>query len=138
MVKSNGQQLIKMMSERGGTPSDYSDIVFGTVLKVKPLEVQLANDMVLTEDFLLLGKHIGKFKVQGKAVFKGKQKMSFHGHTRDADISAAEVSFPKKEKMYIEVDNSLEKGDKLMLIRLDGGQQYYILERIDKNDEYGF
>ena len=118
MVKSNGQQLIKMMSERGGTPSDYSDIVFGTVLKVKPLEVQLANDMVLTEDFLLLGKHIGKFKVQGKAVF--------------------EVSFPKKEKMYIEVDNSLEKGDKLMLIRLDGGQQYYILERIDKNDEYGF
>ena len=46
--------------------------------------------------------------------------------------------FPKKEKMYIEVDNSLEKGDKLMLIRLDGGQQYYILERIDKNDEYGF
>lgn len=127
MVKSNGQQLIKMMSERGGTPSDYSDIVFGTVLKVKPLEVQLANDMVLTEDFLLLGKHIGKFKIQGKAVFSGS-----------ADISAAEVSFPKKEKMYIEVDNSLEKGDKLMLIRLDGGQQYYILERIDKNDEYGF
>lgn len=138
MVKSNGQQLIKMMSERGGTPSDYSDIVFGTVLKVKPLEVQLANDMVLTEDFLLLGKHIGKFKIQGKAVFKGSQKITFHGHSGSAAISAAEVSFPKKEKMYIEVDNSLEKGDKLMLIRLDGGQQYYILERIDKNDEYGF
>lgn len=138
MVKNTGQQLIKMFNSRGGAPSDYSDIVFGTVLKVKPLEVQLANDLTLTEDFLLLGKHIGKFKIQGKAVFKGSQKMTFHGHSGSADISAAEVSFPKKEKMYIEVDNSLEKGDKLMLIRLDGGQQYYILERIDKNDEYGF
>ena len=138
MVKSNGQQLIKMMSERGGTPSDYSDIVFGTVLKVKPLEVQLANDMVLTEDFLLLGKHIGKFKIQGKAVFKGKQKMSFHGHTQDANISKAEINYKKDDEFYMEVDSSLEKDDKLMLIRLDGGQQFYILERIDKKNEYGF
>lgn len=138
MVKNAGQQLIKMFDSRGGTPSDYSDIVFGTVLKTSPLEVQLANDIVLTEEFLLLGKHIGKFKLQGKAIFKGSQNMTFHGHSGSASISKADIKFPKSEKMYIEFDNSLEKGDKLMLIRLDGGQQYYILERIDKNDEYGF
>ena len=42
-----------------------------------------------------------------------------------------------KYKFEIEFDNSLEKDDKVTLIRMDGGQQYYLFERVDK-DGYGF
>ena len=124
------------MTKRGGKPSDYSDVVYGTVISPKPLTVQLSNNMVLTDDFIVLGKHIGKFKLQGNAIMKGSADMTFHGHRDKANISKADLSF-KKTSMYIEFDNSLEKGDKVTMIRLDGGQQFYLFERLGE-DGFGF
>ena len=124
------------MTKRGGKPSDYSDVVYGTVINAKPLKVQLSNNMVLTDDFIVLGKHIGKFKLQGNAIMKGSADMTFHGHHDKANISKADLSF-KKTSMYIEFDNSLEKGDKVTMIRLDGGQQFYLFERLGE-DGFGF
>lgn len=131
-----GKRLYELMTKRGGKPSDYSDVVYGTVISPKPLKVQLSNNMVLTDDFIILGKHIGKFKLQGNAIMKGSADMTFHGHHDKANISKADLSF-KKTSMYIEFDNSLEKGDKVTMIRLDGGQQFYLFERLGK-DGFGF
>ena len=124
------------MTKRGGKPSDYSDVVYGIVISAKPLKVQLSNNMVLTDDFIVLGKHIGKFKLQGNAIMKGSADMTFHGHHDTASISKADLSF-KKTSMYIEFDNSLEKGDKVTMIREDGGQQFYLFERLGE-DGFGF
>ena len=55
-----GKRLYELMTQRGGKPSDYTDVVYGTVISAKPLKVQLSNNMVLTDDFIVLGKHIGK------------------------------------------------------------------------------
>lgn len=131
-----GKRLYELMTKRGGKPSDYSDVVYGTVINPKPLKVQLSNNMVLTNDFIILGKHIGKFKLQGNAIMKGSADMTFHGHHDKANISKADLSF-KKTSMYIEFDNSLEKGDKVTMIRLDGGQQFYLFERLGE-DGFGF
>ncbi|MDB6261142.1 DUF2577 domain-containing protein [Lactobacillus amylovorus] len=131
-----GKRLYELMTKRGGKPSDYSDVVYGTVISPKPLKVQLSNNMVLTNDFIILGKHIGKFKLQGNAIMKGSADMTFHGHHDKANISKADLSF-KKTSMYIEFDNSLEKGDKVTMIRLDGGQQFYLFERLGE-DGFGF
>ena len=134
-----GKRLYELMTKRGGKPSDYSDVVYGTVISPKPLKVQLSNNMVLTDDFIILGKHIGKFKLQGNAIMKGSADMTFHGHHDKANISKADLSFKKTKKtsMYIEFDNSLEKGDKVTMIRLDGGQQFYLFERLGE-DGFGF
>ncbi|GAA0041667.1 hypothetical protein LATKL145_00770 [Lactobacillus amylovorus subsp. animalium] len=131
-----GKRLYELMTKRGGKPSDYSDVVYGTVISAKPLKVQLSNNMVLTDDFIVLGKHIGKFKLQGNAIMKGSADMTFHGHHDTANISKADLSF-KKTSMYIEFDNSLESGDKVTMIRLDGGQQFYLFERLGE-DGFGF
>lgn len=131
-----GKRLYELITKRGGKPSDYSDVVYGTVISPKPLKVQLSNNMVLTDDFIVLGKHIGKFKLQGNAIMKGSADMTFHGHHDKANISKADLSF-KKTSMYIEFDNSLEKGDKVTMIRLDGGQQFYLFERLGE-DGFGF
>ena len=135
-----GKRLYELMTQRGGKPSDYSDVVYGTVISPKPLKVQLSNKMVLTNDFIILGEHIGKFKLQGNAIMKGSADMTFHGHHDTANISKADLSFKKTSKktsMYIEFDNSLEKGDKVTMIREDGGQQFYLFERIGE-DCFGF
>ena len=112
-----GKRLYELMSQRGGKPSDYSDVVYGTVISAKPLKVQLSNNMVLTDDFIVLGKHIGKFKIKGK--------VTKHEHD--------EV----KGNIELEIDNSLESGDKVTMIREDGGQQFYLFERTG-GDGFGF
>ena len=96
-----GKRLYELMTKRGGKTSDYSDVVYGTVISTKPLKVQLSNNMILTDDFIVLGKHIGKFKIKGN--------------------------------IELEIDNSLESGDKVTMIREDGGQQFYLFERIGED-----
>ncbi|MPW14208.1 DUF2577 domain-containing protein [Lactobacillus helveticus] len=110
-----GKRLYELMTKRGGKPSDYSDVVYGSVISPKPLKVQLSNNMVLTNDFIILGKHIGKFKVKGKV-------------TKHDEV---------KGETELEFDNSLESGDKVTMIRFDGGQQFYLFERIGE-DGFGF
>ena len=105
-----GKRLYELITERGGKPSDYSDVVYGTVISAKPLKVQLSNNMVLTDDFIILGKHIGKFKIKGK--------VTKHEHD--------EV----KGNIELAIDNSLESGDKVTMIREHGGQQFDLFERI--------
>ncbi|MBC6360579.1 DUF2577 domain-containing protein [Lactobacillus apis] len=102
-----GERLIKMLNSRGGKDSDYADVVYGVVTSTEPLKVQLSNNMVIDDNFIVLGRHIGKYNVTGKGEVNG-QKVSFKG---------------------LEIDNSLKKNDKVTMIRMDGGQQFYLFER---------
>lgn len=131
-----GERLYKLIKGQHTPSSERSDIVYGKVLNPKPLKVQLSNQMVLDENFIVLGKHIGKFKLQGKSRLKGNANVTFHSHNQTAEIHNADIKFPKTE-FYIEFDNSLEKGDKVTMIRCDGGQKFYLFERVGE-DGYGF
>lgn len=158
-----GRQLYQLITSRGGSDSEYADLVYGIVISTKPLKVQLSNQMVLDENFLILGKHIGKFKLQGKAHIKGKAEVTgststtVAGHsdtigdhtgsrptvTESMKINSgtvnfdkADLQFPKKD-FYIEFDNRLEVDDHVTLFRCDGGQKFYLFERQGK-DGFGF
>ena len=108
-----GERLIKMLQSRGGQDSDYADVVYGVVTSTEPLKVQLSNDMVIDDNFIALGKHIGKFKLPGKATINGSDV-----------IKTEKITFKD-----MEFDNSLKKNDKVTMIRMDGGQQFYLFER---------
>ena len=108
-----GERLIKMLNSRGGKDSDYADVVYGVVTSTEPLKVQLSNNMVIDDNFIVLGKNIGKFKVSGKATINGSDV-----------IKIEKITFKD-----MEFDNSLKKNDKVTMIRMDGGQQFYLFER---------
>lgn len=145
-----GDQLYKFIKAQGSKANEQADFVYGTVLSTKPLKVQISNSMVITEDFIELGKHIGKFKVQGKAHVKGKNKVTVKSHhdtiepisgnrptvDEETTINEEDLKFPKTE-FYLEIDNSLEEGDKVGMIRGQGGQRFYLFERLGK-DGFGF
>lgn len=102
-----GEYLMDLFNNRGGKDSEYSDVVYGLVTSAKPLKVQLSNSMVIDDNFIILGKHIGKYKLDAKATIKGEK------------VTIKDMEF----------DNSLKKGDKVTMIRMDGGQQFYLFER---------
>ena len=132
-----GERLYQLITSQGGKPTDFADVVYGTVISTDPLKVQLANNMIITEDFIDLGRHIGKIKLAGKAKYRGSfSGFSFHGHSGSASYSEGSASFPKQD-FYLEINNELEKDDKVTLIRCEGGQRFYLFERTDK-DGFGF
>lgn len=123
-----GERLYQLIKGQHTPSSERADIDYGKVISTKPLKVQRANNMILDENFLVLGKHIGKFKVKGKSKIKShSDQIVDHSGTRPTITEDVEYTF----------DNSLKKGDKVTMIRLDGGQQFYILERLGE-DGYGF
>ncbi|RMC50824.1 DUF2577 family protein [Lactobacillus sp. ESL0225] len=120
-----GELLIKMLKERGGKDSEYSDVVYGVVNSIKPLKVQLANNIVIDDNFIVLGKHIGKFKLPGKAKIEVKSHSDQIGNVSGNRPTVSEdITFKE-----MEFDNRLKKGDKVTMIRMDGGQQFYLFER---------
>ncbi|MDT7015136.1 DUF2577 domain-containing protein [Levilactobacillus namurensis] len=103
-----GEQLLDMMEARGGSDSDYSDIVFGTVVSEKPLKIQISNQMVLTDAFLNLSKAVTDHKVKVK---------------------------DGNDTKTVTVLGALKKGDGVTMIRQDGGQQFYVLEKIGGDED---
>ena len=112
-----GEFLLKMMNSRGGKPNEYADIVFGRVISTSPLQVQLANNMILPASLLTLGLHVTKHQV----------KLSYPDRINEdkKDIQRTET---------VTVDESLQVGEGVAMIRSDGGQSFYILEKIGAGD----
>lgn len=98
-----GEWLIKQINSRGGNASDYANILYGNVISDKPLKVQLSDKITLTAPFLIVGQNVTDYK----------QKIIIDGQTKD-----------------ITVKNALKSGDKVAMFRLDGGQQFYIFEKL--------
>lgn len=98
-----GEWIIKQMNKRGGHANEFADLEFGTVLSANPLKVQLSAQLILTEPFLIVGRNVTN-----------------HVETMTIDGT----------KKKITVNNALEDGDKIVMFRMDGGQKFYILEKL--------
>lgn len=103
-----GEILWGMINSRGGNDSDYSDIVFGTVVDDSPLRIQISETMFLDEGFLNLSETVTDHKV----------KMKIDGKETTVTILGA-----------------LKKGDGVTMIRQDGGQQFYVLEKTGGDED---
>lgn len=105
-----GEQLLNMLKSKGGSTTDYSDVVYGKVISEVPLKIQLSNQIILDDNFLVLGKNVTKHTV----------KMTYKDRSDSGDTTRTE---------NVTIDESLKSGDKVTMIRRDGGQQFYVFER---------
>lgn len=105
-----GEWMLKQMKSRGGSDSDYADIVYGTVMSTSPLKIQISNQMILDEQFLNLSDSLTNRKLKVK--IDGEEKT-------------------------LEILNELKVGDGVSMIRQDGGQQFYVFEKNKGGDVDG-
>ena len=88
------------------------DLRYGTVVSTNPLKVQVTNLFTLPSSLLVVPKHLTNYEVpvsidwttEDNQVIKGKKTMTIH--------------------------NALKVNDKVALLRKQGGQSYFILDRI--------
>lgn len=74
-------------------------VLFGTVLRVNPLEVNVHQRLTLTEDFLVLPESLTRYTV----------------NVGDREIVIRE---------------GLSAGDRVILLRIQGGQQYVLFDKV--------
>lgn len=86
-------------------PSDY---IIGTVISAKPLKIKLSegDGLVLPGDFIHLTRNVTDFET----------KVTINGGT----------------KQTMKVFNALKKGDKVLMIRKWGGQDYIVIDKVVK------
>lgn len=91
--------LIKQASMGAFESSNPVAVLFGTVVKANPLEVNVEQRFTLTRDFLVLTERLTEYRV----TVEGQQ---------------------------ITIRRGLQTGDKVILLRVQGGQQYVVWDRV--------
>ncbi len=93
--------------------SNPVNIIFGEVMTTAPLSVNIDQRFTLPAEFLILPESLSKYEVDLK-----------HSHS----ASDGQTGEALTEKLVIRA--GLKTGDKVLLIRVQGGQQYVVLDKV--------
>lgn len=96
------------------------DVRYGTVTSEKPLRVQVTANFVIPESLLTVPQHLTDYKVN----------VSFDWNTEDTGGHTHEVSSERTKTMTI--NNALKVGDRVALLRLQGGHSYLVIDKLPK------
>lgn len=101
------------------------NILFGTVTKINPLEIKLDSQKVLPQAFLVLCRNVTDHEIQME-VNHQVEKMS--GGAKDPSFTS-HIHQYKGVKPF-KVLNALKVGEKVVLLSMQGGQKYLVLDRV--------
>lgn len=96
-------ETIKRIALDAVATANPVNILFGTVTKANPLQISIEQRLTLDKEHLILTSLVSKFKVD----------MTADGITREYGI-----------------DLSLKAGESIMLLRVQGGQKFIVLDRM--------
>ncbi|MCI1930264.1 MAG: DUF2577 domain-containing protein [Clostridia bacterium] len=113
---------LKQLSVSANEASDPVKIIFGTVEKEKPLIIRSQQKMSINEKHLLLTG----------AVMDTQQEMDFDIYTENTN-SYTNHNHKILGKKKITICNHLKKGEKVIMLRVQGGQRFIVLDRVVEN-----
>lgn len=88
------------------------NILFGEVISLAPLEVRIDQRFILTKEFLIIPESLTRYEVD-----------LTHDHNYESGVNG-------KALFKLVIREGLKQGDKLLLLRVQGGQQYVILDKV--------
>lgn len=115
----NEFDIVSAMKRAGAevrNASKPADVMFGTVVSASPIRIQVSQKLTLSNMQLVIPQGLTKYTVS----------MTYDlncGETEDHKHSV-------KGTTQVTIDNSLKVGDKVVLIRQEGGQKYFVLDKV--------
>ena len=97
------------------------NLAFGTVLSANPLTISINQKMILTSEFLILTSAVRDHTVPVSVDWETEETQcdAMHKH---------KIVGRKK----ITIHNGLTIGEKVLLLRAQGGQDYIVLDRVNE------
>ena len=93
-------EAVKQAALEAVEAKDPMSFRFGKVVKASPLEIWIDQKLTIPESVLILTGMVSKITCEAKEIGR------------------------------ITLDNSLKVGDQVILIRVDGGQKYIVLDKV--------
>lgn len=109
-------KTIKRAAEDAGNASNPVSVTFGSVLSVSPLKINVEQKMTLESAQLILTRNVTDYTVD----------MSVNHETEIAEGHLHDYVGRKTFTVY----NALKLGEKVILLRLQGGQKYIVIDRL--------
>jgi len=106
----NAIRLAALSAMEAGNPVA---VMFGIVTKTNPLEVNVDQRFTLDADFLMVPESLTRLEIDLR-----------HNHTISSDTTDNALTEP------IVIRRGLEAGDRVVLLRMQGGQKYLILGKV--------
>ena len=118
--------IMKRASMDAMDNAQMCDLRYGTVVSVTPLKIQVTNVFTLPESLLVVPQHLTDYELEITPIDWLTENKS--GGSGDSAFSSHNHGIIGKKK--IKVHNALKVGDKVALLRKQGGQSYFVLDRI--------
>lgn len=101
------------------------EVKFGTVVSTSPLKIQVEQKLTLEEQHLILTSNVKDFTVN----------MTMEHFTEETSGGSGYGAFDNhrheyKGKKQFTIHLGLSPGEKVILLRVQGGQKYIVLDRI--------
>ena len=103
---------IKQASIRAVGASDPVNILFGEVISIKDFKIKVDQKLILDKDFFIIPERLTRYEVDLK-----------HKHSCSDGVTSTSL-------FKLVIREGLKQGDKVLLIRVQGGQQYVILDKV--------
>ena len=141
----NEYDLVKAMQTaavRATNADKPVKVEVGTVVSASPIKVQVSQNITLSKMQLIIPQHLTDYEVEVTVEWETEKETTNHKHNVNGSVSeggtfnvdSSEQSEPHmhkiKGKKKIKVHNALTNGDKVILIRQDGGQKYVVLDKV--------
>ena len=127
---NNLVELIKQAAKEAVDAGQDCDFCYGTVTSASPLKILVEQKMELTTTQLVLTRNVTDFKTY---ITAGNTKNYYYtgdpesGGTAPLPITSHVHAIGK---IQVTVHNTLSTGEKVVLIRKKGGQEYLVLDRV--------
>ena len=118
-------QIIKKSAVEAVEASNPTKVMYGTVTAVSPLSIKIDQRFTVTESFLVLTKNVRDYEVEVTVEWTTEEKS---GGSGDDGFASHNHEIKDKKKMIIH--NALKTGDKVILLREQGGQKYIVIDKV--------
>lgn len=111
--------LVKAMKEAGANATEAKapvKVCFGKVTSASPLKISVEQKITLGSAQLVLTRNVTDYNID-VTVDWTTDETSEHSHT-------------VTNKKTMTVHNALQKGDEVILLRVQGGQKYVVMDRV--------
>lgn len=122
-------QLLKVFTRQTIESTQPMNFTFGKVINTNPLQISIDQKLILGDEFLILTNAVRDHSVDIEISWNTDKP-------DDGNNSDPTKEHTHKHKIHgrkkITIYNGLTPGEKVLLLRAQGGQDYIVIDRVDE------
>lgn len=118
-------KLIKKVAVEAVNASKPTAVVYGKVISTSPLKIQVEQRLTLERQHLVLTRNVRDYQVEMTVDHETEYKSGGSG-----DYSFASHNHAYTGKKTFTIHNGLVVGDEVIMIQMQGGQKYIVMDRV--------